>query len=87
MTASRRTKTGPLAKLKSVPAIEIQMQSHSDEARHQSRKHLKSAIDALKHGEDENAMAHMLDALRLFGRAEAFLDIAKDVTEFLGEDE
>ena len=28
-----------------------------------------------------------LDALRLFGRAEAFLDIAKDVTEFLGEDE
>lgn len=83
MTMTKRLKpTGSVT-----GSVEGTMQAHSDEARHQSRKHLKSAIDALKHGEDENAMAHILDALRLFGRAEAFLDIAKDVTEFLGEDE
>jgi hypothetical protein len=45
------------AKLKSVPAIEAQMQSHSDQDRYESRKHLKFAIDSIKHGEDENAMA------------------------------
>jgi hypothetical protein len=75
------------AKLKPTGGIEGTMRAHSDEARYQSRKHLKSAIDAIKHGEDENAMAHMLDALRLLGRYEAFLDIAKDVTVYMGDDD
>jgi hypothetical protein len=72
--------------VKTITAIGHQMQSHSDEARHACTEHMAAALDAIKHGEDENAMAHMLDALRYFGRAEAFLDIAKDVVEFIGED-
>lgn len=72
--------------MKPISGIEIQMHSHSDEARNACMEHMAAALDAIKHGEDDNAMAHMLDALRYFGRAEAFLDIAKDVVEFIGED-
>lgn len=70
-----------------VDGTEIQMHSHSDEARHGAIEELKAAIDSLKHGEEDNAIAHIIDAVRLFGRSEAFLDVAKDVLEFIGDDE
>ena len=73
-------------KRKSVSGIEMQFTAHSDEARAKTRAHLRNAIQALKHGEDDNAMAHMLDAIVAYGRSEAFLDVAEDLTEFLGDD-
>lgn len=73
--------------MKTIKAVELQMQAHADTAKEESTKHMRDAVDALKHGEDDNAMAHMLDAIRLFGRYQAFLDIAGDVVEFIGDDD
>lgn len=57
------------------------MRAMSDEARYEARKHLTEAADALTHGEDDNAQAHILDALMLLGRGDAFLEAAEMLME------
>lgn len=58
---------------------EREMEAHSDEAKRGACEHLAAAVDSLKHGEDDNALSHILDACRLIGRAQAFADLAEDM--------
>lgn len=60
-------------------------QAFSDQARDSMREHLAAACDALAHGEDDNAQAHVLDALIQMGRTQAFLDAIEILEE--GDDQ
>lgn len=55
---------------------EGQMNAHSGESRRSAKKHLREALDALKHGEDDNACAHILDAMISLGRMKTFAELA-----------
>ena len=66
---------------------ERQMTAHGDTARESAVEHLDAAKLALKHGEDDNAEAHILDAIRQMGRASAFYDLASDMLRDAMEDD
>lgn len=50
-----------------------ELQAHADTARACALEHWDQARDAIAHGEDDNAIAHMIDAIRELGRAQGFV--------------
>lgn len=66
----------------SVPSgVTVACEGMAAEARIEARKHLKMAIDYMNHGEDDQAEAHVLDAIRHMGRAQAFVQAAEVIMD------